>query len=189
MTGDTTLYAKWKGKTVDYTIVYMLEEYNNSTGSTSYVYDNSRTARGEVGTEVVATSAPDLTGNNYRGYEKDNDFNASSKVTIAADGSSVLVVHYKLIRYTLVFNLDRNSGRITMGGQTYTGSNYRISDVVLGQDVSSMWPATSSEVYASDRYFSGWTGASEGTYITKRYELIYAHVSNANKRTSLRLSP
>lgn len=90
VTGDTTLYAKWKGKTVDYTIVYMLEEYNNSTGSTSYVYDNSRTARGEVGTEVVATSAPDLTGNNYRGYEKDNDFNASSKVTIAADGSSVL---------------------------------------------------------------------------------------------------
>ena len=176
---NTTLYAKWTGKTVNYTIVYMKEEYNNSTGTTSFEYDNSRTASATVGETVYASSAPDLTGNAYRGYEKDTAFNETSSVEIAADGSSVLVVHYKLIRYTLVFNINRNSGRITMGGQTYTGSNYRITNVVLGQDVSSMWPATSSEIYASDRYFDGWTGAS-GTYITKRYELIWDNVANAD---------
>ena len=51
---DTILYAKWTAKTVHYTIVYMLEEYNNSTGTTSYVYDNSRDATGEVDTIVYA---------------------------------------------------------------------------------------------------------------------------------------
>jgi len=176
---DTTIYAKWTGNTVSYTIVYMLEEYDNATGTTSYVYDNSRTASGQVGTTVYASSAPDLTGNQYRGYERDTAWDQTSSVTIAADGSSVLVVHYKLIRYTLVFNLNRSTGRITMNGQTYSGSDYRIENVVLGQDVSSMWPASSSEVYASDRYFDGWTGAS-GTYITKRYELIWDNVANAN---------
>ncbi|MBR6822727.1 MAG: InlB B-repeat-containing protein, partial [Clostridia bacterium] len=177
--GDTTLYAKWNPATVHYTIVYMIEKYNNDTNTTSFVYDNSRDATGLVGTTVYASSAPALTGNAYRGYEADTEFNATSNVTVAPDGSSVLIVHYKLIRYTLVFNINRNTGRITMNGQTYTGSNYRIENVVIGQDISSMWPATTDEIYASDSFFDGWTGASS-TYITKRYELIYDNVANAN---------
>lgn len=181
---DTTLYAKWTGKTVNYTIVYMLEKYDNKKGTTSFVYDNSRTASGQVGTTVYASSAPNLTGNAYRGYERDTAFDRTSNVMIAADGSSVLVVHYKLIRYTLVFNINRNSCRITMGGQTYSGSNYRIENVVLGQDVSSMWPSdNANEIYDTDngnrRYFEYWSGAS-GYYVTKRYELVYDNVSNAN---------
>ena len=182
---NITLYAKWTGETVNYTIVYMLEKYDNSSNTTSYEYDNSRSATGQVGTTVYASSAPNLTGNNYRGYERDTAFDQTSNVTIAADGSSVLVVHYKLIRYTLVFNINRNSGRITMGGQTYTGSNYRISDVVLGQDVSSMWPADNeNEIYDTangwnKQYFEYWSGAT-GSYVTRRYELVYDNVSNAN---------
>ena len=51
---------------------------------------------------------------------------------------------------------------------------------MLGQDVSSMWPSSSNEVYRTDnRYFSGWTGAGS-TYITRRYELIYDNVRYAN---------
>ena len=180
--GNTTLYAKWTGAQVGYTIVYMLEEYNNDTNTTSYVYDNSRAATGTVGSTVYASSAPALTGNKYRGYEADTAFNATSSATIAADGSSVLVVHYKLIRYTLVFNINRNDGRITMNGETYTGSNYRVVDVVLGQDVSSMWPAMSTEIYDryGARYFEYWTGGVDSNYVTKRYELIYDNVGNAD---------
>ena len=185
---DTTLYAKWTGKTVNYTIVYMKEKYDNATNTTSYVYDNSRTASGQVGSTVDASSAPDMTGDDYRGYERDTAWDRTSHVTIAADGSSVLVVHYDLIRYTLVFDLNNTSGRIKINGRTYTDSNYRIENVVLGQDVSSMWPATSDEVYDPDThyywmlynyYFDGWIGAGS-TYITKRYELIWDNVANAN---------
>ena len=183
--GDTTIYAKWEGKTVNYTIVYMKEVYNNATGTTSFVYENSREASGKVGTTVYAAGAPAITLNGYEKLESINGTETAggtgedTAITIAPDGSTVLKVYYSLIRYTLVFNLNRNTGRITMDGETYTGSNYQITDVVLGQDVSSMWPATSNEVYASDRYFGGWTGAS-GTYLTKRYELIYDNVRNAN---------
>ncbi|MBR0374345.1 MAG: InlB B-repeat-containing protein, partial [Mogibacterium sp.] len=174
---DTTLYAKWTGNTVGYSIVYMKEQYDNSTGTTSYVYENSGNGTGEVGTTVTAASAPGISLNGYQ-RSTDTTYEGAS-VTIAADGSSVLVVRYDLIRYTLIFNLNRDTGRITMDGQTYSGSNYRIENVVLGQDVSSMWPATASEVYASDRYFDGWTGAGS-TYITKRYELVWDNVSRAN---------
>ena len=176
---DTVLYAKWTANTVNYTIVYMLEKYNNATGTTTFEYDNSITRTGQVGTEVVATSAPNISGTR-NGYERDDNRNASSKITITADGSAVLKVYYKLIRYTLVFNINRNTGRITMNGQTYTGSNYRVEDVVLGQDVSPYWPATSSEIYdTGGQYFRYWSGAG-GNYVTKRYELIWDNVVNAN---------
>ena len=177
--GETTLYAKWTGKTVNYTIVYMLEKYNNSNNTTSFEYDNSRTASATVGETVYASSAPDLTGDNYRGYEKDTAFNATSSVEIAADGSSVLVVHYKLIRYTLVFNA--NNGTIAIGGNTYTGSNYRIENIVLGQAMGALWPSSSNEIYRTNRYFDGWEGGPS-VYITKQYELVWNHVANANNQ-------
>ena len=86
----------------------MQEKYDNATGTTSYVYESSGTGRGKVGDTVYASSAPAKTGNTYRGYENDTEFNATSSVVITADGSAVLVVHYKLIRYTLIFNISRN---------------------------------------------------------------------------------
>ena len=171
---DTTLYAKWEGADVAYTIVYMKEKYEG--GAFSFVYDNSRDGTGKVGETVVATSAPDLT-NNIDGYEKDAERNAASSVVIKADGSSVLTVYYKLIRYTLVFNA--NQGTINIGGQTYTGSSYRIENVVLGQDIGSLWPSSSGEIYRNNWYFDGWDGA-EADYITKQYELVWNHVANAN---------
>ena len=38
---DTTLYAKWTPDTVNYTIVYMFEKYNDAGTESSYVYDTS----------------------------------------------------------------------------------------------------------------------------------------------------
>ena len=138
LAGDQTVYAKWEGQQVGYTILYMREMYD-AAGNT-YVFDRSATATAQVGTTVVATSAPPLTPG-INGYEFDNALNAASSVVIAADGSSVLKVYYSLIRYTIVFNINRSTGRITIGGQTYTGSNYKIHNVVLGENVSARWPA------------------------------------------------
>ena len=40
--GNTTLYAKGNAGTVNYTIVYMFEKYNDAGPASSFVYDNSR---------------------------------------------------------------------------------------------------------------------------------------------------
>lgn len=165
--GNTTLYAKWNPDTVHYTIVYMFEKYNDAGTESSYVYDNSRDATGQVGSTVQASTAPTLT---KTGWEKDAEKNATSSVIIAADGSSVLLVYYKLTEYTFIFHLDGTYYRstywggswetynnfaatMTKGGRTYNQSNnpaYSFK-AKLGQDISSLWPSS-----ATGSYRNGW---------------------------------
>lgn len=181
---NTTLYAKWTPNTVNYKIAYYKEVYDNATGTTSYVYDSSRTSQGEVGTTVQATNStigtPPAQTTIKEGYEKANDKNTSSSIEIAADGTSVLKVYYRLIRYTFVFDLNNSNGRITMNGQTYSGTQYRITNVVLGQDISSKWPSSTSnpkEVYDDTLYGSWWNSYQKyfdywsPNFKTKRYEV------------------
>ena len=191
---DTTLYAKWTGDTVNYTIVYIREKYENQ-----WVYENSKDATGAVGTTVYAATAPKL-DTTPTGYELDDDRNGTatsggtgedSAVVIEADGSTVLKVYYRLIRYTFIFDVSdgneyRNGryyygnrdGKITINGSTYTGTSYRIENVVLGQDVSPYWP---TDVTCND---DGWNYFcwNLGEVVTKRFEvdtnLIYGADSN-----------
>lgn len=184
---DKTLYAKWEAKPANYTINYYKEVYNNATGKTSYVYDSAVSASGKVGTTVQANQAPALT-TVPTGYERESAYgmNANSNVTIAADGTSVLKVYYSLIRYTFVFNLNgtlfnvnsypvgSTSGSMTVNGTSYTSSQYRISNVVLGQDISSQWPTSVNSVtsWGTTYQFKGWYNSSDRKfYVTKRYEV------------------
>lgn len=184
---DKTLYAEWKANTVNYTINYYKEVYNNATRKTSYVYDSAVSASGKVGTTVQADQAPALT-TVPTGYERESAYgmNANSNVTIAADGTSVLKVYYSLVRYTFVFNLNGTlldvnsyqvgptSGSMTVNGTSYTSSQYRISNVVLGQDISSQWPTSVNSVTSGKTtyQFKGWYNSSDRIYyVTKRYEV------------------
>ncbi|WDN58468.1 InlB B-repeat-containing protein [Streptococcus parasuis] len=204
---NKTLYAKWKADTVKYTIAYYKEVYNNSTGQTDYVYDSSINATGQVGTTAQASSAPNMS-NVPLGYERETayDKNASSSVVINADGQSVLKVYYSLIRYTFIFNANGPSytnswggsgytgptvyGRVTIGGSSYTGSQYRISDIVLGQDISSIWPSGSQVTSSGNNRFSGWYNSNNSygssnpsgltLYVTKRLEVTTDLIRGAN---------
>lgn len=184
---DKTLYAEWKANTVNYTINYYKEVYNNATRKTSYVYDSAVSASGKVGTTVQAGEAPALK-TVPTGYKRESAYgmNANSNVTIAADGTSVLKVYYSLIRYTFVFNLNgtlfdvnsypvgSTSGSMTVNGTSYTSSQYRISNVVLGQDISSQWPTSVNSVTSgrTTYQFKGWYNSSDRIfYVTKRYEV------------------
>lgn len=184
---DKTLYAEWKANTVNYTINYYKEVYNNATRTTSYVYDSAVSASGKVGATVQADEAPALT-TVPTGYKRESAYgmNANSNVTIAADGTSVLKVYYSLIRYTFVFNLNgtllnvnsypvgSTSGSMTVNGTSYTSSQYRISNVVLGQDISSQWPTSVNSVtsWRTTYQFKGWYNSSDRIfYVTKRYEV------------------
>ncbi|MCO4510428.1 peptidoglycan linked protein (LPXTG motif) [Streptococcus infantarius subsp. infantarius] len=184
---DKTLYAEWKANTVNYTINYYKEVYNNATRKTSYVYDSAVSASGKVGTTVQAGEAPALK-TVPTGYKRESAYgmNANSNVTIAADGTSVLKVYYSLVRYTFVFNLNgtllnvnsysvgSTSGSMTVNGTSYTGSQYKISNVVLGQDISSQWPTSVNSVTSgrTTYQFKCWYNSSDKiTYVTKRYEV------------------
>ena len=167
--GDTTVYAAWKGDQVNYTIVYMIEKYNDTGTASSYVYGNSKTASASVGTTVSAGSAPNMTGDNASYREKDTERNKTSSVEIAADGSSVLYVYYKLSSYTLTFNRNhssRHNEAIVMPDGSTTTDTYSIT-VKLGQDISTLWP--SGKCTTSKCSFRGWQKNGSGTrYITKQ---------------------
>lgn len=191
---NTTLYAKWTPNTVNYKIAYYKEVYDNATGTTSYVYDSSRTSQGEVGTTVQATNStigtPPAQTTIKEGYEKANDKNTSSSIEIAADGTSVLKVYYRLIRYTFVFDLNgprynrwgQSTGRIRKNWKEYSNSEYIISDVVLGKDISSQWPIGNDVIDTSGIFtFYGWNSSSTtSTYVTKRFEVTKEMIAGAN---------
>ncbi|MDD6185518.1 MAG: MBG domain-containing protein [Bacteroidales bacterium] len=160
---DKTLYAHWQGQPVNYTIVYMFEKYNDAGTVASFVYDNSETGTAQVGTTVHANDngIPDKT---RAGWEKDNTRNANSSVVVAADGSSILYVYYKLREYTLTFNRN-NRGEIVKPDGTTTTSTYSIN-VKIGQDISGLWPSAQHWYY----YFMGWQKNGQGTrYVTKQF--------------------
>lgn len=177
---DTTLYAKWEAKTVNYTVVYKKEVYDNSTQSTHYVYESSIKQTAKTGDVIKASDAKGLDTVPV-GYTLDIDENAKSEVTIAADGSSVLEVYYKLKRYTFVFRANSPNARIsdakiTVDGTVYDGDDYRIENVVLGQDIAEQWPSGTqiSSDYANWRgmEFRGWNNPiSDITWITKRFKV------------------
>ena len=193
---NKTLYAKWKADTVKYTIAYYKEVYNNSTGRTYYAFEESVSAQGQVGTIIQASTAPQMSSVPI-GYEKETAYgkNSTSSIVVAADGSSTLKVYYSLIRYTFVFDLNNRNGRITMNGQNYSGSNYSITDVVLGKDISRQWPSSiynPKEVYDDTNYgslryplyfsFDTW----DGDLKTKRYEVTEDLIAKADRITRTR---
>lgn len=194
---DKTLYAEWKANTVNYTINYYKEVYNNATGTTSYVYDSAVSASGKVGTTVQADEAPALT-TVPTGYERESAYgmNANSNVTIAADGTSVLKVYYSLVRYTFVFNLNGpyyytngfSTGRISKNGSDYYNSNYTIQNVVLGQDISSQWPS-GDDVTDTYNYYSfvGWSSNTTTVlFVTRRHEVtedMILGADSSNRKT------
>ena len=180
---NTTVYAKWNGATVHYTVVYLFEKYNDAGTSSSYVYDNSRDATGTVGSTVQAANAPNIT---RTGWEKDTEKNAESSVVIAADGSSVLYVYYKLTEYTFHFrpgtfsyNYDDYNVTAPLNGESQTGNtNWSYTFTAkLGQDISSKWISAGNgrvRIYGSNYNvnFSGWTAVGGDTvYVTKRLTL------------------
>lgn len=199
---DVTLYAKWEPKNVHYTVVYLKEKYDNATGKTSFEYDSSLSQTGKTGATVSASNAPNIT-TSRTGYERDTAQNATSETTIAADGSSILKVYYKLIRYTFVFDangpvydsIHNVNGKITINGYEYVNKTYTIDNVVLGQDISTTWPSGTqvSQVSSDDwwgRHYSfyGWRPIQNNVtvgntpYATKQFEVTADLVKTADSQ-------
>ncbi|MBR2571182.1 MAG: InlB B-repeat-containing protein, partial [Clostridia bacterium] len=189
--GDTTLYAKWTGNTVDYTIVYMFEKFNDAGTASSYVFDSSETGRGTVGATVVATDSS-IPNKTKKGWEKDTARNSTSSVVITADGSAVLMVYYKLTTYTFTFTINSSSNnnryRMTIKGTTYRGSDKYSFTAKLGQDVSADWPSNGGNATIwdnnNDYYFYYWNCQSTG-YASKILRITEALLPNSGTNVSV----
>ncbi len=94
---DTTLYAKWTGKNVRYTIIYMVENADDDNYS-SHSTDNTK--RALVGSTVtVRASDPKPSG-----LSNDFYFDHADSAEVKADGSTVIYAWYKRNVYTLKWN-------------------------------------------------------------------------------------
>ncbi|MCI8961297.1 MAG: doubled motif LPXTG anchor domain-containing protein, partial [Lachnospiraceae bacterium] len=169
---QVTVYAKWEAHTVNYTIAYFRQVWDNKTNSGYYVYDGLRTGTAKVGETID--------GDKVRGgytLTKDPDYSEYSHAdtaTVKADGSTVVNVYYNLKKYTFIFDLgDRNTyygkvtGTIKMDGKEYHGSEYKIENVVLGMDIADKWPTTDNTTRSNGDSLNTWNGNLK----TKRFEV------------------
>lgn len=98
VTNDFTLYAKWDAENVNYTVVYWYE--NADDNNYSYAYSELRQA--VTGSEQTLKTATLADGVHF-------EFKDADKVTIKADGSTVMNVHFSRKSYTLTFKDGRKT--------------------------------------------------------------------------------
>lgn len=98
VTNDFTLYAKWDAENVNYTVVYWYE--NADDNNYSYAYSELRQA--VTGSEQTLKTAIPADSVHF-------EFKDADKVTIKADGSTVMNVHFSRKSYTLTFKDGRKT--------------------------------------------------------------------------------
>lgn len=114
-----TLYAVWEA---DQNTPYTVEHYRqNANGSYPTTPNETESLTGTTGAQITATLK---TTPEYVGYVEDQDYIAQKTGTIAADGSLVLKVYYKIAEYIVTFDVNggdslTNNTKTVKYGQTY----------------------------------------------------------------------
>ena len=74
--------------------------------------------------------------------------------------------------------MDITDAKITVDGKVYEGNDYRIENVVLGQDIAEQWPSgtqissTSASQWRPPMKFYGWNDPNDGSvWATKRFKV------------------
>lgn len=176
---DTTLYAVWEGKNVNYTVVYWGQNPDNP-----YVYDTllgsdaSKTAK--VGETVTGSSTiPTSIANRQYFTYKDSD-----SAVVSADGSTVINVRLNRKIYKVTFNLGNSSkNSMTVNGKTYYGGRNAekyVLEARYEQNIESLWPTASN--FNSGSGFKGWsiTGI-DNTATSKRITMTADLCSSSGK--------
>ena len=156
---DRTLYAKWQGNTVNYTVIYWVEkpgvsETPDINDPTKYNFKSQETRQATAGSAVSERSTDRNT--TFTAAQINSATGTNSDVTVVTyqdskpiasvngDGTSVLNVYFKRI----VFNWTFDAGSDTDGfyfmsntGTRYTNAQYQIS-VKYEQNISDIWPSS-----------------------------------------------
>lgn len=178
-TADTTLYAVWEGKNVNYTVVYWGQNPDNpDVYDTLLGSDASKTAK--VGETVTGSSTiPTSIANHQYFTYKDSD-----SAVVSADGSTVINVRLNRKIYKVTFNLGNNSNRwMTVNGQTYRGGRNAVKYVLEAryeQNIESLWPTASNFYPGND--FQGWSiSGISNTATSKRITMTADLCSDSGK--------
>ena len=176
---DTTLYAVWEGKNVNYTVVYWGQNPDNP-----YVYDTllgsdaSKTAK--VGETVTGSSTiPTSIANRQYFTYKDSD-----SAVVSADGSTVINVRLNRKIYKVTFDLGNSSkNSMKVNGKTYYGGRNAekyVLEARYEQNIESLWPTASN--FNSGSGFQGWsiTGI-DNTATSKRITMTADLCSSSGK--------
>jgi len=176
ITKDTVLQGKWTGTTVNYTVAIWMEkpgmsaDYEPIPGYLSgYNFVGSVTLTGTAGTMTNlnasnVTSLPTSIRNLFTGDHALLKYALPQTIEnkeIQGNGLTTINLYAKRKVYTYVLNM--NGGSITVGGQTYTGSNYSVK-VKYEMDISGVLPVQGCSFATfsySDNVFSSWTRPTE----------------------------
>ena len=176
---DTTLYAVWEGKNVNYTVVYWGQDPDNpDVYDTLLGSDASKTAK--VGETVTGSSTiPTSIANRQYFTYKDSD-----SAVVSADGSTVINVRLNRKIYKVTFDLGNSSkNSMTVNGKTYYGgwnAEKYVLEARYEQNIESLWPTASN--FNSGSGFQGWsiTGINN-TATSKRITMTADLCSNSGK--------
>ena len=178
---DTTLYAVWEGKNVNYTVVYWGQNPDNP-----YVYDTllgsdaSKTAK--VGETVTGSSTiPTSIANRQYFTYKDSD-----SAVVSADGSTVINVRLNRKIYKVTFDLGNSSkNSMTVNGKTYYGGRNAekyVLEARYEQNIESLWPTASN--FNSDSGFQGWSITGIKNIATSKRITMTADLCSSSGKTA-----
>ncbi len=172
---DRTLYAKWQGKMVNYTVIYWVEKPNISSTPdmstpTAYNFYSQTTRQAIAGGPASETSGDRGATFTAKQINGTTDTNSSVKVaeyqgskpieSVNGDGTSVLNVYYKRKTFTLIFNADGNGNGFAFDSApntVYANSEYSIP-VKYEQDVSSIWPSSHNATFKTREWIGNYYG-------------------------------
>lgn len=174
-----TLYAVWKLATAEYKVVHKQQNLDGS----AYVEKETETLSGNTGAETAAVAKP------YEGFTAQT----ITQGTIAADGSTVVVILYDRNSYELTWNdgTNKNTTAVKYGatitkpanpsktGYTFGGWDEGIPDTMPAEDLTfnAVWNANTVTVTLNAN--GGKIGDAETKEITVTYDGKYTTLTDA----------
>ena len=176
------LYASWTGLNTPYKIVYWLEVADFGADNTPepgnalhYDYAGESTGTAPAGSTETINSIPD-----YNNYPNDNAmryarFQSSAPTMISGNGETIINVYATRKSYTLTFDLTDTGYSMIIGGEQYTGSQYKLH-VKYEQDLTLTWPTNPNAAFSGFRNdaFYAWKPSGANTtlaWASRRIEM------------------
>ena len=137
ITSDTTLYAKWTPKTVNYRVVYWQE--NPDDYGFSYYRSGTLTGTAGTTTNIESITLTDADGKKVDGFHPHSSTETDRKdkahldyttkdVVIKGDGTTVVNVYFDREIYTLSFVSSRSGEWVQVTNENQIRGNYYYSD-------------------------------------------------------------
>ncbi|MEN6563955.1 MAG: InlB B-repeat-containing protein, partial [Christensenella sp.] len=130
-TGEVTLSANWTTQNVTYTVVYLVENADN----TDYSYYSYSTVTAAAGSTITNVDHPSINGFTYLSQDLEGNN------IVNGDGTTVITVKYSRNQYQVLFyKITGSSG----GNTTYAVDTSKTISAKHGAYIGNLWPTDST---------------------------------------------